>query len=515
MGLFDLKRIIAFAFAAALSISAAARAETMLVFDGSNSMWDEIDNVTKINIAKDAIDTLLDAWLPNEPLGLVAYGHRDPRSCTDSEILAPAGSTFGTIRRAVNNISPRGRTPLANALMTASEALLLEGQPNPNILLLTDGTETCGGNICKFAESLKANWPDFIVHLISFNMSAEERKQLHCLPALTGGVGLIADTRAELNGAMIEMAQIIGTPSHEAEVTAEPTQPSNREGEPQDKPSLFAESAQAPASPPPPPKTTKTTTTLTDRRSDTQSLIQQLLSTVTGPGVVTSSLTPVSQALPTEPAFLPSDAGDRNAPSDILEERTWETVAQSLNALGSNQTDPDDTSVFAFGSAQVSFLLSLAEGLEPTFALDRPLWTLYERRGQAKGRQVLQSRALKPVFDLAIGDYLMVLEAENIRYNYGFSVKDTLPRRHVISLNLGQLEIKVVNDDIIDLYAFRFERGPKSPSLDLKVQGPWSHPVLLPAGTYIVQGRMPDQQVTVGPLTVEAGKTTTAELQVR
>ena len=99
------------ALISALVFSAAAQADTMLVFDGSNSMWGEIDNVSKIEIAKDAVNVLLDEWKPSEPLGMVAYGHRQTRSCSDVEVLAQPGSTFGQIRRAVGSVSPQGRTP--------------------------------------------------------------------------------------------------------------------------------------------------------------------------------------------------------------------------------------------------------------------------------------------------------------------------------------------------------------------------------------------------------------------
>ena len=77
------------------------------------------------------------------------------------------------------------------------------------------------------------------------------------------------------------------------------------------------------------------------------------------------------------------------------------------------------------------------------------------------------------------------------------------------------LNITVANDEVMDVYAFRFERGPENPSLDLRVRGPWSQTLLLPPGTYIVQGRMKDRRSTVGPLIIEPGQTTQAGILVR
>ena len=74
MGTQRLKRFAA--IVSMLLISVSVRAETMLVVDGSNSMWGEIDKVAKIEIAQNAITGLLDEWSAAEPLGVAAYGHR-------------------------------------------------------------------------------------------------------------------------------------------------------------------------------------------------------------------------------------------------------------------------------------------------------------------------------------------------------------------------------------------------------------------------------------------------------
>lgn len=91
-----------------LLISVSVRAETMLVVDGSNSMWGEIDKVAKIEIAQNAINGLLDEWSAAEPLGVVAYGHRSTWGCDDSQVLLEPGATSNRLRRAVSSIQPKG-----------------------------------------------------------------------------------------------------------------------------------------------------------------------------------------------------------------------------------------------------------------------------------------------------------------------------------------------------------------------------------------------------------------------
>ena len=51
-------------------IAAAAHAETILVFDASNSMWGQIDGRAKVDIARDAVQRLTQTWPSSRPLGL-------------------------------------------------------------------------------------------------------------------------------------------------------------------------------------------------------------------------------------------------------------------------------------------------------------------------------------------------------------------------------------------------------------------------------------------------------------
>lgn len=463
MGTHELQRFAA--LFCALFCSATVQAETMLVFDGSNSMWGEIDRVAKIDIAKDAVNTLLDDWNPVEPLGLLAYGHRDARSCQDIEILAEPGATFGQIRRAVQQVTPQGRTPLTDSLLTASRALMMENVQNPTLILLTDGAETCQRDPCEVASTLKSYRTDFRVQVVGFKVEPTARDSLTCLSDQTGGTFFAADTQQELVRSMSEVATLVAQ-----DVAAASRRPA---AQPSRRLRKFLTERERPREP----------------------------------------VNPPSRAI--QAAVPPGDDVSMTDPARILTERVRETIAQSMNEQPSGPSTNPNTTVFAFGGARASFAISLAEGMEPTFTFDQPTWTVYERRGQSRGRQVVISTAQQPVFELPIGDYSVVLSAENVRYNFGFSVTDTLPKQHVITLNLGALDITVANDEVVDVYAFRFERGPENPSLDLRVRGPWSQTLLLPPGTYIVQGRMKDRRSTVGPLIIEPGQTTKAGILVR
>ena len=83
-----LSKCIAFSTALGLSsVSAQASENVMVVFDGSNSMWGQIEGVAKIEIAWGVMETLLGEWTEDRNVGLMAYGHRERADCGDIETL--------------------------------------------------------------------------------------------------------------------------------------------------------------------------------------------------------------------------------------------------------------------------------------------------------------------------------------------------------------------------------------------------------------------------------------------
>lgn len=80
----------------------------------------------------------------------------------------------------VHDLVPRGRTPLAQSLMTAQEML---GDKPASIVLLTDGREFCSGDPCAVAEHVKATRPGVPIHII--DIAGQGRTE--CVAEITGG----------------------------------------------------------------------------------------------------------------------------------------------------------------------------------------------------------------------------------------------------------------------------------------------------------------------------------------
>lgn len=180
------------------------RANTILVLDGSGSMWGQIDGINKIVIAREVIADLL-ADLPDDAaLGLTVYGHRERGSCSDIEtVVAPGPFTQDAILEAVNSINPRGRTPMTDSVIAAAQALR-HTEEAATVILVSDGIENCNPDPCAMAAELEAAGIAFTAHVIGFDVASEPeaRAQMQCIADNTGGLFLTADNAEELSDAL-------------------------------------------------------------------------------------------------------------------------------------------------------------------------------------------------------------------------------------------------------------------------------------------------------------------------
>ena len=195
------------ALAAAAFVSpqiAHANDKAVIVLDASGSMWGQIDGKTKIEIARDTLSGVLETLPADLDLGLVAYGHREKGNCSDiEEIVAPGPDSRQSIREAVGALNPKGKTPIADSVKTAAEALRYT-EDKATVIVITDGIETCNADPCALATELDKLGVHFTAHVIGFGLSEEEGRQVACLAENTGGKYLQASNADELTGALNE-----------------------------------------------------------------------------------------------------------------------------------------------------------------------------------------------------------------------------------------------------------------------------------------------------------------------
>lgn len=219
--------------AAALLAGSNAFAATNLLFilDASNSMWGKVDNTTKIETAKATL-TSLASDLPSETgLGLMVYGHREKGDCQDVELVLPVGrASARALATALDEITPKGKTPMAYSIERSAAAFAGQETGNNNVVLISDGIETCEGDPCTAAGKLASANIGVRVHVVGFDIAEKDRAQLECIAEQGKGRYFAAKSTKGFADAVVQATKVAQTapeqqpePEPKAEPPAKPT----------------------------------------------------------------------------------------------------------------------------------------------------------------------------------------------------------------------------------------------------------------------------------------------------
>ena len=152
----------------------------IFIYDASGSMWGQIEGKTKMEIAANVLSNSVDALSEQQQIGFVAYGHREKSNCEDVEFLVDVDSgSKNDVVQAVKGIKPLGKTPLAYSALQVIDKLR-QSKLRATIILLTDGIESCGGDICDVIAAAKKEGIEFKLHIIGFGLKESETEQLKC-----------------------------------------------------------------------------------------------------------------------------------------------------------------------------------------------------------------------------------------------------------------------------------------------------------------------------------------------
>ena len=183
-----------------------------IILDASNSMWGRVGGKSKIEIARRVLTQIIRELPDGIQVGLRAYGHRygrkDRRACKDTELVAPIrplvrGKLIGTI----NSIQPRGRTPLVYSVLQAPNDF--KEKDTGTLILLTDGIESCDGDIRSIGPALKEAGLKLRLHIVGFDIKgAEARRELEAIAESGGGRYHHARDAAGLFGSLTEALQL-------------------------------------------------------------------------------------------------------------------------------------------------------------------------------------------------------------------------------------------------------------------------------------------------------------------
>lgn len=177
----------------------ATPSSTIIVLDGSRSMWNKLGGQSKVAIVRTALGEVFKTYEDRIAFGLVAAGHRQGKTCAEAELIAKPGEltskTPGKLLFGAGYKPKLGR-PIAAALVEAAKQTPPSGL---DVVLITDGLDSCKANVCATVKSLKQAAPELRIHVIGFDPKAKQTlKPLACVAQSTGGQFLTAANANEL-----------------------------------------------------------------------------------------------------------------------------------------------------------------------------------------------------------------------------------------------------------------------------------------------------------------------------
>ncbi|MEX0812171.1 MAG: VWA domain-containing protein [Chitinophagales bacterium] len=140
----------------------AQKTRILLILDASGSMNETWEGQQRFEISKSILSNMVDsveASNKDVEFALRIFGHqshKDERNCKDSKLEIPFGTNNSKkIKAKLASVEPQGWTPIAYSLLQAADDFTNVPGVKNAIILVTDGLENCGGDLCAVAEALQ------------------------------------------------------------------------------------------------------------------------------------------------------------------------------------------------------------------------------------------------------------------------------------------------------------------------------------------------------------------------
>lgn len=158
-----------------------------IIFDASGSMLGRLpDQTRKIDVAKKVLKEFVAGDFAGYDLALRVYGHRKNDDCADSELVVPFGpaaDVVSPIKEYVDKLKALGRTPIT---LSFQEALKDFGDRSGEIILISDGIESCNADPCALMREWKQKNVKIKVHVVGLGLDEKSKQALKCISDAAG-----------------------------------------------------------------------------------------------------------------------------------------------------------------------------------------------------------------------------------------------------------------------------------------------------------------------------------------
>lgn len=133
----------------------------LFVLDASKSMTGKWQGESKYTIARTILSDILDSinTVENVEVALRMFGHTryfPPQNCNDTRLEVPfRKNNTDEIKARLKQLSPKGTSPIATSLLKSKDDFTPCTNCRNIVVLITDGLEECGGDICEISALLQ------------------------------------------------------------------------------------------------------------------------------------------------------------------------------------------------------------------------------------------------------------------------------------------------------------------------------------------------------------------------
>ncbi len=159
----------------------------LFLLDASGSMYAEMGNSIRMDVAKRLLSKMVDSlrFTPNLELALRVYGHtstKDKQNCRDTKLEIPFGKlNHDAMKVKLQGIRPLGTTLIAYSLQESAFDFPQDNRCRNVIILITDGLEECNGDPCAVSEALQRRGVILRPFIIGVGLDKEFGKQFECI----------------------------------------------------------------------------------------------------------------------------------------------------------------------------------------------------------------------------------------------------------------------------------------------------------------------------------------------
>ncbi len=460
--------------AALLNAHAPANAtppQLVIILDASASMEDKLVNELKYKLVRKAMSTALPAYGGKLVAGLITFGRNTQQSCKDiSRLVSLKQLEPKAFTNVINNIKPKGKSPIGASLAAGADLANIASRPS-DMLLIADGSDNCGANVCATANLIAKRSPQTKIHVIGLGKTSAVNR-LSCVANATNGIFTAVDSSNEMATVLKVILQTVVIGEEPAKPTlavlARPPLPNPR---PLDEAAALAaakhtikfpstvplpvrsparkKASQALARTPSEPQTTAALTqkevqlpvTQTDAQKapvpvEVQAQEPVIWQKITEKPTIIAEVVPSATPAPTPdkniapaPAPVPAPAKPVFKPVTTLPNTTFLGDKPSIEV-----TLPKTSAKVTFGALITEQGKAIKSGL---------FWRIYKSRKDNEGRYQLVKSIEAPSFDdrLPLGVYLVNLSWGRSHLTEKLDILSSKPFVHNFILNAGGLRL--------------------------------------------------------------------------